>query len=120
VRLRVATLTDPDVPNSGIRLLKATDLLRADGRPHDLRSGKRVLLQQAGKALPAHASTLGAAVQPFPPQADDLPLHAAEPLLVARDPIIRLVPPQLLHQLLMLPGDRRMAMGAAPGVEGFP
>jgi hypothetical protein len=38
---------------------------------HDLHPGKRVLLQEAGKTLPVHASALGAAVQPFPPEADD-------------------------------------------------
>src|SRR5215467_5179715 len=70
-------LTDPDVPNSGIRLLRATGLLRANGRMHDLHPRKRVLLQEADKTLPVHASALGAAVQPFPPEADNLPPHSA-------------------------------------------
>jgi len=70
-------LTDPDVPNSGIRLLRSAGLLRANGRMHDLHPRKRVLLQEAGKTLPVHASALGAAVQPFPPEADDLPPHSA-------------------------------------------
>jgi len=40
-------------------------------------------------------------------------------VLIARNPIVRIVAAQLLHQLLMLPGDRRMAVGAAPGVEAM-
>jgi hypothetical protein len=75
VRLRVAALTDPDVPDSGIRLLKSTGLLRADSRMHDPHAGKRILLQEADKTLPAHTAALGTAVQPFPPEADDLPPH---------------------------------------------
>ena len=112
-------LTDPDVPNSGIRLLKSTGLLRANGPVHDLGSGKWVVLQQTGKTLPAHTAPLGAAVEPFPPEADGLPLHPAQPLLVARDPIVRIMPPQLLHQLLMLPGDRGVAMGATPRIDAL-
>jgi hypothetical protein len=57
------SLTDPDVPDSGIRLLKSTGLLRADSHMHDLHAGKRIVLQEADKTLPAHTAALGVVCQ---------------------------------------------------------
>ena len=108
------------MPDSGIRLLTSPGLLRADSRMHDLHAGKRRVLQEADKTLPAHPVALSTAVQPFPPEADDLPAHPTEAVLIARDPVVRIVAPQLLHALRLLPRDRRVAMVATPGIEAMP
>ena len=50
--------TEPDVPNSGIRLLGTIDSLRARYAVHDLGLGQQIMLLESGKPLPFDTAPL--------------------------------------------------------------
>ncbi len=52
---------DPDVPDSGIRLLGTVDLLRARCAVHNLGLRQRIVLEESGKPLPLDTTSLRAA-----------------------------------------------------------
>ena len=106
--------TDPDVPHSGIRLLRHTTLLRFGRRVHDRGFWQWIVDQQPVIAFPVQSMTLGAALQPLPPHSSDLPTKGAECLQIPGDPIIRVVPAQLHRELLVFPCHLGVAVLSAP------
>src|SRR5262245_40973455 len=84
---------------------------------HDPGLGKRITLHKVCKAVPGHAASLRPPVEPLlPPLSHAIP-KVLQPLSVPRHPIIRIMAPQLLDKLLMLPRHRGMASAATPGVD---
>ena len=62
--------TDPDVPNSGIRLLSLDALRGVDAMNHPRRwQGKA--LEQTREVRPVQAGLVGAAIEPFVPAPRD-------------------------------------------------
>jgi hypothetical protein len=81
---------------------------------HDTRRRKRISLQQPVHAIPGHTSTLRAAIEPLLPYSVYLVEEVAESFTVSGDPVILVMPSQLLSQGLLLPSDLVVTMRLAP------
>ena len=67
--------TDPDVPNSGIRLLGLRIRCATVDAVHDARWGKRIVAEETSKRLPGQVGCPRAPTQPGPPPTFDLPVE---------------------------------------------
>ncbi len=67
--------TDPDVPNSGIRLLGLRVRCATVDAVYDTRWGERIVAQKTPKRLPGQVGCSRAPTQPGPPPAFNLPVE---------------------------------------------
>ena len=109
-----AAPTDPDVPNSGIRLLGLWCRCATVNTVNNTRWGERIVLGQTGKFLPRHPGTPGATTEPLVPQPPNLIEKAGERSRIARDPIVGVVTLELAAQRRLLHRHTPMAVCTAP------
>ena len=86
---------------------------------HHHRCREGIPLEQTVEALPVHASLVGAAVKPLPPDPLDPIVEAVKRLTVSGDPEILVVPPQFPPQALALLRNRLVPVLSAPVGDGF-
>ena len=67
--------TDPDVPNSGIRLLGLRVRCATVDAVHDTRWGERIVAKETSERLPCQVGCSRAPTQPGPPSAFNLPVE---------------------------------------------
>ena len=111
--------TDPDVPDSGIRLLGLWRRCATVNTVNNTRCGKRIALGQTDKLVPRHAATPRAAMQPLAPQASDFVEKAVERASIAGDAVVGTVALELAAQSRLLDRHRPVTIRPAP-VTDFP
>ena len=78
---------------------------------------QRARPQKLRKPFPRPAPTIRSPVEPVPPAALDLTQETTQAVRVPGDPVVPVVPPELLSQLTVLFAYWRMAVLAAPTVQ---
>lgn len=86
-----AVPTDPDVPDSGIRLLGLWRRCAAVNTVHNARLGERIALCETVKLLPRHAPMPRAAMQPLAPEAPHFVEKSGERAPIAGDAVVGVV-----------------------------
>ena len=112
-----AAPTDPDVPDSGIRLLELWCRCATVNTVNYTRWGERIALGQTDKLLPRHPSMPGATIEPLAPQPPNLVKKTGERSRVARDPIVGKVALELTTQRQALGRHRPVSMRSAPSTD---
>ncbi len=74
--------------------------------------------EQFPEPLPGHGPLLRAAIQPDAPDSNDSAKKLGESGRVACDPIVGVVPPNLLAELVALHSNRQMPEATAPFSDG--
>ena len=106
--------TDPDGPNSGIRLLELCNRCTTKNAVNDAREGQAVVRGETGKACPRHPTTVRPSRQPLAPHAAYLVQKSGQRRSVARHPVVRVVPLELAPQYGTLLGQVPMPVVPAP------
>src|SRR5258707_11602766 len=105
--------TDPDLPNSGIRLVKSWIRHREGSRVDHPRRWQRIPRQQPVDHVPRQWPGTSPC-QPFPPPPHDLVTQPLQRRAVARDAVVGVVAPQLLTQMLVLLRNRIVSVNPTP------
>ncbi len=98
----------------GIRLLRSRLRCVTERRVDGDRWRQRARTQILPKPFPRPAPTIRSPIEPVPPATLDFAQEATQAVRVPGDPVVPVVPPELLSQLTVLSAYWRMAVLAAP------